>query len=326
MFLSALFAPFDASARDTPMLRAVDEGKLPSLERALGWINPPPLTTADLRGKVVLVDFWTYTCINWRRTLPYLRVWAEKYRDQGLVIVGVHTPEFSFERDPENVRRAARDQHVDYPIAIDSDYAIWEAFDNQYWPALYFIDARGRIRHQQFGEGDYDKLEAVIQQLLVEAGRSSVSLPPSAVQGLGAEAIADWEHMRSPETYLGFGRSTNFVSSGGGVPGRSRRYAAPDRLRLNQWALTGDWTMRQESSALNEPGGRLTYRFHARDVHLVMGPVAQGKEIRFRVLIDGQAPADANGVDIDRRRLWQARPTAHVSAHPPAGADRRSRV
>ena len=240
VFLSALFAPFDASARDTPVLRAVDEGKLPSLERALSWINTPPLSAADLRGKVVLVDFWTYTCINWRRTLPYLRVWAEKYRDQGLVIVGVHTPEFSFERDLENVRRAARDQHVDYPIAIDSDYTIWEAFDNQYWPALYFIDARGRIRHHQFGEGDYDKLEAVIQRLLVEAGRSSVSLPPSAVQGLGAEAIADWEHMRSPETYLGFERSTHFVSSGsGGVPGRSRRYAAPRQAQAKPVGTDG---------------------------------------------------------------------------------------
>ena len=299
LFVSALFAPIENSAKDNHKLHAVDEGKLPSLARAPTWLNSPPLTAADLRGKVVLVDFWTYTCINWRRTLPYLRVWAEKYRDQGLVIVGVHTPEFGFEREVENVRRAARSQHVDYPIAIDSDYAIWESFGNQYWPALYFIDAHGRIRHQQFGEGDYYKLEAVIRKLLAEAGHSSASSQLADVQGVGVEALADWQHLKSPETYLGFGRSTSFVSPGGSASGRSHLYAAPARLKLNEWALTGDWTMRQESTVLNQATGRLTCRFHARDVHLVMAPAAHDTEIRFRVLVDGRPPADAHGVDID---------------------------
>ena len=258
-----------------------------SLGRAIEWINSPPLNTADLRGKVVLVDFWTYSCINWRRTLPYLRDWAEKYREHGLVVIGVHTPEFGFEKDIANVRRAMREQHIDYPVAIDSDYAIWEAFDNHYWPALYFIDAQGRIRHQQFGEGDYEQLEATIVELLAEAGRSLPTPEPAELPGQGAEAAADWKNLRSPETYLGNARSGTPASTG----------TAP--LRLNQWALAGDWTSQRESSLLTETGGKISYRFHARDVHLVMGPGPSGRPVRFRLTLDGQAPGASQGVDVD---------------------------
>ncbi|MEJ0038153.1 MAG: thioredoxin family protein [Gammaproteobacteria bacterium] len=279
------------------------EGKLPHLDRATEWLNSPPLSTADLRGKVVLVDFWTYTCINWRRTLPYLRVWAEKYKDQGLVVIGVHTPEFSFEKNAANVRVAAKEQNVDYPIAIDSDYAIWNAFDNHYWPALYFIDPQGRIRHHQFGEGEYEKLERVIQQLLAEAGRASPVSAPAVIEGQGAEAGADWPSLRTAETYVGYGRDNNFASPGGGKLDRSRVYAAPTALKLNQWALAGSWTMKKESTISQKANGKITYRFHARDVHLVMGPVTHGAPVRFRVTIDGQPPHASHGVDVDAEGL-----------------------
>jgi thiol-disulfide isomerase/thioredoxin len=275
------------------------EGELPSLGGATEWLNSPPLTAAGLRGSVVLVDFWTYTCINWLRTLPYVRAWAKKYKDQGLVVIGVHTPEFEFEANVENVRRAAKDMSVDYPIAIDSDYAIWSAFDNHYWPALYFVDAQGHIRHHRFGEGDYEQSEMIIQQLLAEAGIGGVDRELVSVEARGAEVAADWGSLKSPENYVGYERTENFASPGGAAMDERRVYAAPARLRLNHWALSGDWTMENQAIALNEANGGIAYRFHARDLHLVMGPAARGTSIRFRVLIDGQPPGDAHGTDVD---------------------------
>lgn len=283
----------------TASVRLPIEGTLPSLGQATTWLNSQPLRAADLHGRVVLIDFWTYTCINWLRTLPHVRAWAEKYRDQGLIVIGVHTPEFSFEKDLENVRRAAKEQKVDYPIAIDSDYALWNAFNNRYWPALYFIDAQGRIRHHQFGEGDYEKSEAIIQQLLTEAGQTDFDPALVSVDARGAEAAADWSSLKSPETYVGYGRSDSFTSPGEALFERPRVYAAPARFRLNEWALAGDWTMKRESTALNSANGRISYRFHARDLHLIMGPAVQGAPVRFRVLIDGQPPGASHGVDVD---------------------------
>ncbi len=274
------------------------EGELPSLAGATGWLNSPPLTPSGLRGKVVLIDVWTYTCINWLRTLPYIRAWAEKYRDQGLVVIGVHTPEFGFEHDVDNVRRAAKEMRVDYPVALDNDYAVWQAFNNHYWPALYFVDAKGHIRHHHFGEGEYEESERVIQQLLAEKG-ANPGHDLVAVDARGIEAAPDWSSARSPENYVGYERSENFASPGGAVPYRTHRYAAPERLRLNQWALAGDWTVGKQATALNRAGGRIVYRFHSRDLHLVMGPAAPGASVRFRVLIDGQPPGAAHGGDVD---------------------------
>jgi thiol-disulfide isomerase/thioredoxin len=275
------------------------EGELPSLGSATEWLNSQPLTAAGLRGKVVLIDFWTYTCINWLRSLPYVRAWAEKYKDQGLVVVGVHTPEFAFEKNVDNVRRAAKDMRVDYPIAIDNDYAIWRAFNNSYWPALYFVDAQGHIRHHQFGEGAYEESEMIIQQLLEEAGNSGMGHDLVSVDARGAEAAADWGSLRSPENYLGYERTENFASPGGAVLDKPRFYDAPARLRLNNWALSGNWTVGEQATVLNEANGTIAYRFHARDLHLVMGPAARGTSVRFRVLIDGRPPGAANGIDVD---------------------------
>ena len=277
------------------------EGAMPSLGGATGWLNSQPLTAAGLRGKVVLVDFWTYTCINWLRQLPYVRAWAEKYKDQGLVVIGVHTPEFAFERDLDNVRRAARDMRVDYPIAIDNDYTIWRAFNNSYWPALYFVDAQGHIRHHQFGEGAYEESEMILQQLLEEAGNGGIGHDLVSVDARGAEAAADWGSLRSPENYLGYERTENFASPGGAVLDERRLYTAPAKLRLNHWALSGDWTLEQQATVLNEANGRIAYHFHARDLHLVMGPAARGTSVRFRVLIDGQPPGAAHGIDVDEQ-------------------------
>lgn len=279
------------------------EGKFPSLEGATGWLNSPPLTPASLRGKVVLVDFWTYSCINWQRTLPYVRAWAEKYKDQGLVVIGAHTPEFEFEKNVENVRRFSKELKVDYPVAIDSNYAIWGAFGNRYWPALYFIDANGAIRHHVFGEGEYAESEKMIQQLLMEAGASNVSRDLVSVHGVGAQAPADWKNQRSPETYLGYARTENFASPERAVPGGHRVYSIPARLGLNQWSVSGDWTMEKQAAVLNEANGRLAYRFHARDLHLVMGPAEQGGRVRYRVLIDGQPPGAAHGADVDEQGI-----------------------
>lgn len=283
----------------TKAARLPVEGELPSLGSATEWLNSPALTPAGLRGKVVLIDFWTYTCINWLRTLPYVHAWAEQYKDQGLVVIGVHSPEFGFEHNVDNVRQAAKEMKVDYPVAIDNDFAIWRAFNNQYWPALYFVDAEGRIRHHHFGEGDYERSERVIQELLAEAGRSGAGQELVSVNGRGIEAAADWGSLRTPENYVGYDRTENFVSPGGAALDQSRVYAVPGNLKLNQWALSGDWTMGKQATTLNKANGRIVYRFHARDLHLVMGPTARGTSVRFRVLIDGRPPGDAHGSDVD---------------------------
>jgi len=275
------------------------EGQLPSLAGATGWLNSPPLTAADLRGKVVLVNFWTLTCINWLRQLPYLRAWAEKYQDHGLVVIGVHTPEFDVEHDLDNVRRAAKDLRVDYPVAVDNDYAIWNAFGNRYWPALYFVDAQARIRHHRFGEGDYQRSEAIVQRLLTAAGIGGIGHDLVSVDATGVEAAADWDSLWSPENYLGYQRTENFASPNGAVLDTPHAYAAPARLPLNHWALAGAWTVQAQATVLNQAGGRIAYRFHARDLHIVMGPAAPGSPVRFRVLIDGQEPGDAHGTDVD---------------------------
>jgi thiol-disulfide isomerase/thioredoxin len=282
-----------------PSARLPIEGELPSLGGATGWLNSPPLTPDGLRGKVVLVDVWTYTCINWLRTLPYVRAWSDRYKEQGLVVIGVHSPEFAFERNVDNVRRAAKDMRVNYPIALDNDFAIWRALMNEYWPALYIVDAQGRIRHHQFGEGDYEQSEKIIQQLLTEAGNSGIGHDLVSVDPRGAEAPADWSNLKSPENYVGYDRAENFASPGGAVLDKPLVYAVPARLKLNSWALLGDWTIRKPSTVLNKPNGRLAYRFHARDLHLVMGPAVPGTTVRFRVLIDGKPPGAAHGVDVD---------------------------
>jgi thiol-disulfide isomerase/thioredoxin len=269
-----------------------------AFERAPEWINSPRLTAANLRGKVVLVDFWTYTCINWLRTLPYVRAWAKKYKKR-LVVIGVHTPEFPFEHDLDNVRRAVREMRIDYPVVVDNDYAIWRAFDNHYWPALYFLDPRGRVRHNHFGEGEYEQSEKMIQRLLTEAGAAIGDPRLVSVDGAGVEAPADWSNLRSPENYVGYDRSENFTSPGGGELNRLQRYTAPSALKLNQWALVGEWTMGGSVIASSAPGARIVNRFHARDLHLVMGPARREKPMRFRVTIDGRPPGPARGVDVD---------------------------
>ncbi len=288
-----------AQKTTTSAVKLSIEGEMPSLGGATGWLNSQPLTTAGLRGKIVLIDFWTYTCINWLRTLPYVRAWAEKYKAQGLVVIGVHSHEFAFEKNLDNVRRAAKGMKVTYPIAIDSDHAIWRAFKNEYWPALYFVDAQGRIRHHHFGEGEYERSERVIQQLLAEAGISGVGNELVSVDARGTEAAADWVSLKSPENYLGYERTENFASPGGTVSDKRRVYTVPTRLGLNQWALSGDWTVQKPAAVLNQANGRIAYRFHARDLHLVMGPAARGSSVRFRVRIDGQPPGAAHGIDVD---------------------------
>jgi thiol-disulfide isomerase/thioredoxin len=277
------------------------QSELASLERANEWLNSPPPIAAALRGKVVVVDFWTYTCINWLRTLPYVRAWHQKYRDLGLVVIGVHAPEFSFEKNLNNVRWAVKDMRVEHLVAVDNEHVIWHAFRNNYWPALYFVDAQGRLRHHHFGEGAYEQSEMIIQQLLREAGASDVSTESVSVDGRGLEAAADWSNLRSGENYVGYDRTQNFASPGGTALDKSRMYESPMRLRLNEWALSGDWTFKSEAIALNKANGRIAYRFHARDLHLVIGPAAPGTPVRFRVLIDGQPPGAAHGTDVDEQ-------------------------
>ena len=272
--------------------------ELAALGRAVEWINSPPLMPDSLVGKVVVVDFWTYTCINWLRTLPYVRAWAQKYRQQA-VVIGVHTPEFGFEKNVDNVRRAVRQMKIEYPVAIDNDYSIWRAFNNQYWPALYFVDARGRVREHQFGEGEYEKSEKVIQRLLGEAGAAAVGGGTVSVDASGLEAPADWGSVKSSENYVGYDRTENLASPGGAALDRRRVYTAPARLTLNQWALAGEWTTGRQATVLSRPNGRIVYRFHARDLHLVMGPPRQGISVRFRVSMDGQPPGPAHGLDVD---------------------------
>jgi thiol-disulfide isomerase/thioredoxin len=265
---------------------------MPLLGGASGWLNTEPLGPAELRGHVVLVDFWTLTCINWLRTEPYIRAWSQAYRNDGLVVLGVHTPEFSFEHEIDLVRQATRERGIDYPVAVDNDYAIWSAFDNHYWPALYFVDADGIIRDHHFGEGRYERSERVIQRLL---GVERELVP---VERLGVEAEADWNHLRTPETYLGYARSEHFASPDGTAFDARRTYELPEHLRLNHWALAGEWTIGREKVVLDRAGGSIAYRFHARDAHLVLS--AGGREpIPFRVLLDGEAPGPSHGVDVD---------------------------
>jgi cytochrome c biogenesis protein CcdA/thiol-disulfide isomerase/thioredoxin len=285
--------PKQAAAEALPV-----EGSMPALDGAVQWLNSPPLTAESMKGKVVLVDFWTYSCINCLRAIPYVRAWAEKYRDQGLVVIGVHAPEFAFEKNVDNVKKAIGDLGITYPVAIDNDYAIWRAFQNQYWPAHYFIDAKGQIRHHHFGEGDYDGSERVIQQLLAEAGKSGVANDMVEVKATGAEAASNQADVQSPETYVGWQRSENFVDQKGTVNDAAYTYVAA-KPRLNEWGLTGNWTVGSEQAGLNDRDGSIYYRFHARDLHLVLGPGADGKPVRYQVMVDGKPPGDAHGADTD---------------------------
>ncbi|HEY1613135.1 MAG TPA: cytochrome c biogenesis protein DipZ [Rhizomicrobium sp.] len=299
------------------------EGIMPPLDGATAWLNSPPLTQQALRGKVVLVDFWTYSCINCLRSLPTLRAWATKYKDHGLVVIGIHAPEFAFEKDIGNVRRAVHDLGVTYPVALDNDLKIWQAFNNEYWPAHYFIDAMGRIRHHHFGEGEYDESERVIQNLLKEAGYRNVPGGIVNPQAVGALAAADNTDMQSPETYVGYGRGQNFVS---GPPANDAPhvYTAPTSPDLNQWGLDGNWTIGRQATVLNAASGAIVFRFHARDLHLVLGPAANNRPVRFRVTLDGKPPGDSHGADTDAagrgavtdQRLYQLiRQTGAIGDH-----------
>jgi len=265
---------------------------MPSLDGVTEWLNSEPLGGAELRGHVALVDFWTLTCINWLRTEPYIRAWSQAYQNDGLVVIGVHTPEFSFEHEIDRVRQATKERGIDYPVAIDNDYEIWSAFDNHYWPALYFVDADGIIRDHHFGEGRYEESERVIQGLL------GVERELVSVEGLGVEVEADWDHLRTPETYLGFWRSERFASLNGGVFDERAAYEFPGYLRFNHWALAGEWTIGRENAVLDRAGGSIAYRFQARDAHLVLAPGAR-EPIPFRMLLDGEAPGPSHGVDVD---------------------------
>lgn len=304
---NAMMAATQSARQNAAMLRVSApalpvEGDAPSLAGATEWLNSPPLTNASLRGKVVLVDFWTYSCINCLRTLPYVKAWARKYRNDGLVVIGVHAPEFAFERDIGNVKKAMHDLGVTYPVAIDNGYSIWRAFNNEYWPAHYFIDAQGRVRYHHFGEGDYVQSERAIQQLLVEAGHPDAAQVPLGIDGpaaSGAQAAADNADMRSPETYVGYARAENFSSPGGQLHDREHDYAAPAQPGLDDWGLAGAWSVAEQQATLAKPGGRIVYRFHARDLHLVLGPGKNGAPVRFRVTIDGTAPGASHGADVN---------------------------
>lgn len=273
--------------------------ELSALGMATAWINSPPLTPQNLKGRVVLVQFWTFTCINWLRTEPYTRAWAEGYRGAGLVVIGVHTPEFAFEHDLDNVRRQTKAMNVEYPVAVDNDYAVWRGFHNQYWPALYLIDANGQVRHHQFGEGEYAQSERLIQQVLMEAGAARVPRQAAPVVARGIEAPADWANLRSAENYVGSARAQGFASPGDAATGRWHDYTLPSELRLNQWALAGNWTINENVIVLNAPNGRIAYCFHSRDLHLVMGPPKGTRPVRFRVLLDGKPATTAHGADLE---------------------------
>jgi len=282
-----------------PLPALSDEGPMPDLSGAVGWINSPALGSKSLRGKVVVIDFWTYSCINCLRALPYVEGWAAKYKNNGLVVIGVHTPEFAFEKERANVEKAVRDLKIGYPVAIDSDYRIWQAFSNHYWPAHYFIDGKGRIRYHHFGEGEYDESERVIQQLLKENGATSLSAGVINVTASGAEAAADNKNVGSPETYVGYKRAGNFASAEPVAKDSRKTYSAQPRLSLNQWALGGSWKVGEESAVLESLPGKIVFRFHARDLHLVLGPTKNGKPIRFTVKLDGTPPGEDHGDDAD---------------------------
>ncbi|HEY0702758.1 MAG TPA: cytochrome c biogenesis protein DipZ [Candidatus Acidoferrales bacterium] len=290
-----------ASTSAATQVKLDDEGAMPELDGAVGWINSPALTTKSLRGKVVLIDFWTYSCINCLRALPYVEAWSEKYKDAGLVVIGVHTPEFAFEKDRSNIEKAVRDLHLTYPIAIDSNYKIWQAFENEYWPAHYFIDGKGRIRYHHFGEGEYDQSERVIQELLKENGAQSLASGVVQLSATGVEALPDNANVASPETYIGYRRAENFASEEPINRDERSVYTPHPRLSQNQWALAGAWTVNPEGAVLQSAHGKIIFRFHARDLHLVLGPGKNGKPIRFIVKIDGTAPGDDHGSDTDAR-------------------------
>jgi thiol-disulfide isomerase/thioredoxin len=310
--------PSDEANAELPV-----EELMPTLDGAQEWLNSPPLTLEALKGKVVLVDFWTYSCINCLRSIPYVRAWAEKYRDHGLVVIGVHAPEFAFERNVANVKAALGTFKIGYPVAIDNEYKIWRSFENEYWPAHYFIDGNGKVRHHHFGEGEYDESEEIIQRMLKDAGNKDVPGGLVTVNASGAQAAADAGDVRSPETYVGYDRGNHFVSPGGAVSDKSHTYAAGEP-QLNEWSLTGNWTVGPERAQLDEKDGSIVYRFHARDLHLVLGPSMENSKIRFRITIDGKAPGDAHGVDTDAdgngevttQRLYQlVRSTGTVADH-----------
>jgi cytochrome c biogenesis protein CcdA/thiol-disulfide isomerase/thioredoxin len=294
-------------AQDDPMpvapqmLALATEGKMPSLDGAVAWLNSPPLTRDQLKGKVVVVDFWTYSCINCLRSIPYVVAWAEKYRAEGLVVIGVHTPEFAFEKDTGNVSNALRELKISYPVAIDNNYKIWNAFQNQYWPAHYFVDAKGNIRYHHFGEGNYAESEQVIQQLLRERDSGMVETGLVEPNTTGAQAAADFGNVHSPETYIGYSRQKNYISPETILKDEPRSYTAPPRLSVNQWGLGGEWNVSSEHAALIAAPGKVVFRFHARDLHLVLGPSTDGKPVRFRVRLDGAAPGDDHGMDTDAR-------------------------
>jgi cytochrome c biogenesis protein CcdA/thiol-disulfide isomerase/thioredoxin len=307
----------------TQTLQLPIEDTLPSLNGAVQWLNSPPLTREELKGKVVLIDFWTYSCINCLRELPYVQAWADKYRDQGLVVIGVHAPEFAFEKNVDNVKKATQDLKINFPVAIDNNYAIWRGFDNEFWPAEYFVDTQGRIRHHKFGEGDYDESERVIQQLLADAGQTSVPGGLARVNAAGVEAASDEDDVGSPETYIGFAQAQHFISTGGFVRSVEHTYSSATP-RLNEWALSGDWTVSPDSATLNAAGGDIVYRFHARDLHLVLGPATGSGPVRFRVSLDGAPPGENHGVDVgadgigtvtDQRLYQLVRETGTVADH-----------
>jgi cytochrome c biogenesis protein CcdA/thiol-disulfide isomerase/thioredoxin len=297
-----------AAAAELPV-----EGQLPPLTGAVGWLNSPPLTPAQLRGKVVLIDFWTYSCINCLRTLPYVKSWYQRYKDQGLVVIGVHSPEFAFEKDPANVQRAVHELGITYPVALDNNLAIWQAFNNQYWPAHYFIDAQGRIRGHHFGEGDYAQSEQILRELLTEAGAQHLSAGMQAPAASGVQVAADQADIASPETYVGYERAANFVSPGGARDDQAHTYQAPPALALNQWALTGPWRVEDERAVATGTPAGIVFRFHARDLHLVLGPGAAGQPVHFRITLDGHAPGENHGADVaadgsgsvNEQRLYQ---------------------
>jgi thiol-disulfide isomerase/thioredoxin len=301
----AVAAILSSAVVNTPLVEAQDPpsivGSSPlfGLSGATGWINSSPLTAKQLKGKVVLVDFWAYSCINCIRAIPYVRAWAEKYKDSGLVVIGVHTPEFDFEKQLPNVQKAVQKFGITYPVALDSNYAIWNAFHNQYWPAHYFIDAKGKVRYEHFGEGEYDQSERWIQELLKEANAKSMPATSASIQGQGIQAAADMSDVRSPETYIGYARAEHFASPGGIKQDTEQLYTAPTPPRLNEWGLAGKWIDHKQVAELKSAGGKIVFRFHARDLHLVLGPSADGKPVRFRVTIDGQAPGENHGVDTD---------------------------
>jgi thiol-disulfide isomerase/thioredoxin len=305
-----------------------DEGRIAPFDGATGWLNSGPLTPEGLRGQVVLVDFWTYTCVNWIRTLPYVRAWDAKYRTHGLTVIGVHTPEFDFERDVDNISREARKFGVAYPIAIDSDYGVWRAFANHYWPAVYLADEGGRIRYHHFGEGEYVMTEMAIQYLLREAGAEGIDRDLVVVEPIGLEVAADWRTLQSPETYVGYRQANGFAQHAVAAFDEPHAYAPPDRLPLNSWALAGNWTVAGHAATSAEPGGRLGFQFHARDLNLVMGPASPGSSIPFRVLLDGQPAADARGTDVgsDSRGQVDAQRTYQLIRQSGPIADRRFEI